>query len=261
MNKNKKHSLLQTKSSRGLTLIELLVVLVILVAVGGLLVPTISNALARSHVATCATNFPEVHQMVQRALFESTSLGTDFESGIDIGDTSVGVNEQAVLTLTADDVAALADVGITTVVDHDEGATDYSVTFNIGAAQRTLATGQTLITLTPAQAESIYLPNGAGDRYVWLGIGPDWSLLGTLAPEPPVHFGDTPGFLPDEVHSRFGIILQLAEDDGAGTAVPFESAEFKRVSYSLGNTDGVAGAEFETGDNHIGVYWTELNES
>ena len=54
------------KTRNGLTLIELIVVLVILVGLGGLLVPTISNALSRTHVATCATTYPEVHQMMQR---------------------------------------------------------------------------------------------------------------------------------------------------------------------------------------------------
>ncbi|MEL6105971.1 MAG: prepilin-type N-terminal cleavage/methylation domain-containing protein [Planctomycetota bacterium] len=232
---------------RGLTLIELIVVLVILVGLGGLLVPTISNALSRTHVSTCATTFPEVHQMMQRVLIETFDLGDSFDSAIDTGAAGAGVNGQSVLTLNADDVAALAAAGITNVVDHDATAADFNITFNIGATPRALAVGGELITLTPAQAAQIYLPSAATDRYVWLGIGRSWTRLGDLAPEPPTHFGDTNGVLPDQAYSRFGIILQVADVDG-----PFEVAEFKRVSYSLDGTN------FETGDNHIEVYWEDV---
>ena len=234
----------------GLTLIELLVVLVILTAIGGLLVLTIKDSLTRSHVATCATTFPEVHAMMQRVQVEFGQLGTDFDSGIDTGDTSAGVNGQNVAPLTADEVTALAAAGITSVVDHDETAADYNVTFNIGATPRTLADTEPVITLTDAQADQIFLPNGSGEKYVWFGIGRDWSLLGDLAPEPPVHFGDTAGFLPDDVHSRFGIIVQVADADGA-----LDRAEFKRMSYSLDGTN------YETADNHIEIYWEEVNQS
>lgn len=253
------------QAKAGLTLIELLVVLVILTGLGGLLVPTINNALTRTHIATCATTFPEVHQMMQRVQLEFGQFGTDFDSGIQTGGTTP-VNAAASATpviqsvaLTDDEALALAAVGITSVVDHDPAATDYNITFNIGATQRLLvdsvatptaaSANPEVITLTAAQAEAIFLPAGGSEKYVWFGIGRDWSLLGDLAPEPPVHFGDTAGVLPDEVHSRFGIIMQVADE--AGDAL--ERAEFKRVSYCID------GEGFETGDNHIEVYWEEVS--
>ncbi|MEO0508374.1 MAG: type II secretion system protein [Verrucomicrobiota bacterium] len=251
----------------GLTLIELLVVLVILIATGSLLVPTIKDALTRSHVSTCATTFPEVHQMMQRVQLEFGEFGDVFDSGIHTGGdvpvndanatfTTEGAGELSVSDLSVDEVAALAAVGITTVVDHDSAATDFNVTFNIGATSRALSGDSTVITLTDDQADAIFLPNGGGgasvpttsEKYVWFGIGRDWTLLGDLTPEPPVHFGDTAGVLPDEVHSRFGIIVQVADESGD----PLERAEFKRTSYCI-DGDG-----FETGDNHIEVYWTEV---
>lgn len=248
----------QTK--RGLTLIELIVVLVILVGLGGLLVPTINNALSRTHVSTCAQSFPEVHQMMQRVQLEFGEFGTDFDSGIYTGGsdpvnnstvtfaaTGGGANGTGTLAagnLTANEVVGLAAVGITSVVDH--AAVPDNVTFSIGGTQRTLAAGQPVLTLTDPQAEAIFLPNGSGEKYVWFGIGRDWTLLGNLAPEPPVHFGDTAGVLPDQVHSRFGIIMEVFDDDE-------ERAQFRRVSYCI-DGDG-----FETGDNHIEVYWDELS--
>jgi len=236
-------------SRKGLTLIELLVVLVILVATGGLLIPTINNALTRSHVATCAATILEVHQMMQRVQLEFGQFGTEFDSGIATGVTTGGINGQAIAPLTADEVTALSNAGITSVVDHDPTAADYNVTFNIGATSRTLADGENVITLTDTQAEQIFLPAAGDEKYVWFGIGRNWSLLGNLTPEPPVHFGDTPGALPDEVHSRFGIIMQVADENGDA----LERAEFKRTSYSLDGTN------FETADNHIEVYWEEVS--
>lgn len=252
-------------SKAGLTLIELLVVLVILTGVGGLLIPTINNALNRTHVATCASTFPEVHQMMQRVQLDFGEFGTGFDSGILTATTEAvnnstttfaatggggnGTGTLQTATLSAAEAAALNVVGITNVVDHDPSVAGYNVTFNINPVSRAIETGASVITLTPAQAEGVFLPAGGSEKYVWFGIGRNWSLLGALAPEPPVHFGDTPGALPDEVHSRFGIIMQVA--DSAGAAL--ERAEFRRVSYCID------GSGFETGDNHIEVYWEELS--
>ena len=253
---------------QGLTLIELLVVLVILIGIGGLLIPTISNALGRTHVSTCAQSFPEVHQMIQRAIIEGGSIGDNFDSGIYEDGSAVnnsaltftnfeegganGTGTLATAALTAGEAASLTNAGITTVVDHADAATD--PTFEIDGVDRAIADGETLITLTLAQAEGIFLPatdDGAGgieEKYVWLGIGRSWSQLSSLAPEPPTHFGDTPGAFPDQVHSRFGVIMEVFDDVDA-------SAEFRRVSYCLN------GSDFETGDAHIGIYWNEIAEN
>ena len=67
----------------------------------------------------------------------------------------------------------------------------------------------------------------------------------------PTHFGDTPGFLPHQKYSRFGAIFQVADTTGA----PLRVAEFKGVSYSLD------GQNYETAENHIAVYWQDVNEN
>ncbi|MEM9368545.1 MAG: type II secretion system protein [Planctomycetota bacterium] len=255
---------------RGLTLIELIVVLVILVGLGGLLVPTISNALSRTHVATCAQTFPEVHQMIQRALIESSSFGSGFDTALVSGGATpvnaVTGGTLAATTLSAVEAQALINRGITAVFDH--GPARSNVTFDIDPILETVDSSLELITLTPAQADAIFLPpvvtgTGAGaSKYVFLGIGREWTQLGTFAPEPPTHFGDTPGFLPDEVYSRFGIILEVTSDETvfadaanptAAELAEVAGAEFRRVSYCL-DGDG-----FETGEGHIEVYWEELN--
>ncbi|MEM6692903.1 MAG: prepilin-type N-terminal cleavage/methylation domain-containing protein [Planctomycetota bacterium] len=257
---------------RGLTLIELIVVLVILVGLGGLLVPAISNALTRTHVATCAQNIPEITNTLFRLNTLTGSYGDGWSTGV-YGTGATNADQPvnnfladgttartgAVLTsgtLSADQVDALNGLGIVNVFDHaPETSADFNVTFNNGiepngATSETLATTTQVIILSDAQAQGVYLQTGGSEQYIWLGLDKSWTGLGTVAPEPPVHFGDNPdGGLPDQTYSRFGAIFQVA--DAAGDPV----AEFKRVTYSL---DGDA---FETADDHIGIYWDEIDAS
>lgn len=263
---------------RGLTLIELVVVLTILVATGGILVPVINNALTRSHVATCATNFSEVSKMLIAANATIGNFGDNWTTGVfgagagagdpvnnsvatpDGGGAFFGGGTLAVGNLTADQAAAMNDLGIANVCNHgDPAAIDaYDVTFNngidtLGGTCVTLDETVDVIVLTPAQVAEVYMPAAeAGQQYIWLGIDKSWTLLGTLTPEPPAHFGDTEGALPNQAYSRFGGVF-LVDDGGAGTGDG--SAEFRRVSYNL---DGTL---FETGDNHIGIQWDEVQGS
>jgi prepilin-type N-terminal cleavage/methylation domain-containing protein len=232
---------------RGLTLIELIVVLTILVALGSLLVPVVRGALARSHVATCATSFPEVTKMLLTTEVVGTDYGDGWTTGVD--QTGTSVNNATTGTLTADEVDALNELGIENVFNHNTAEADYNVTFNAGLTGVTLDDTTDVIVLTDPQAESIYLQAAGDEKYVWLGIDKSWTKLGDAAPEPPVHFGDAEGALPHQVYSRFGAIFQVA--DAAGDAL--DVAKFKRVSYTLD------GEEFETADNHIGVHWQEVH--
>ncbi|MEM8666805.1 MAG: prepilin-type N-terminal cleavage/methylation domain-containing protein [Planctomycetota bacterium] len=234
----------QTK--RGLTLIELIVVLVILVGLGGLLVPVISNGLERTHLATCAQSFPEVAQMIGRRVTTGGDVGDGWDTGV-FDATGNRVNGGAAgATISANQVAALNALGITTVNNHGDPSTaDYNVTFAPFYVTETLTASTELIVLDAAQILALNLD--AGGTYVWLGIGPGWEGMRDDAYETPVHFGDTDGLLPHQVYSRFGGIFQVADAGG-----DFERAEFKGCSYSL---DGTA---FETGENHIALHWQEV---
>lgn len=260
-----KLSPLRMKARKGLTLIELLVVLTILVAVGSLLVPTIGKALTRSHLGTCSASIPEIHSMMQRMAFDGGGFGDNFETGVNVA--GVSVNGYAVDTLTADEVSALSAVGIQNIVEHDETAADYNITFNPGTAPVAIDATTPFIVIDDASTNyGLYLPTDSGEKYAVLFIGRDWTGIPDLAPEPPVHFGDTPGALPDDVHSRFAVVFQVSEvtdfgDDGvlggtgvdADTVEALEAAEFKTVSVAIG------GGVMETRDNHTEVYWSEIN--
>ncbi|MEM6552382.1 MAG: type II secretion system protein [Planctomycetota bacterium] len=254
---------------RGLTLIELVVVLTILVALGSILVPIIGNALTRSHVATCATNIPEISKALIFAQATSGDFGDGWTTGVFASGTVVnnsaliafggdGSDTLVAAVLTADEVSALNDLGITNVFEHgDPGSVDgWDVTFNSNLTTTTLDTTTPIITLNAAQVSSLNLPAaGAGEKYIWLGIDETWSLLGTITTEPPVHFGDTDGAYPNQVYSRFGAIFLLTEDDAGAADNEDASAAFQMVSYNLEGGDG-----FETADNHIGIHWDEVQE-
>jgi prepilin-type N-terminal cleavage/methylation domain-containing protein len=236
---------------RGLTLIELIVVLIILVGLGGLLVPVIGNALTRTHVATCSANFPEITQALMRMDALRGNFGNNWDSGMESGGGALNGIGYTTEALVAGEELALAAAGITQVFDHTASpSADYNVTFNPEyVPARALAVGQELITMTDDQARAVFLPVVNNEKYVVLGIGPNWTGLRDVAFEMPVHFGDTPGTLPHEVYSRFQGIFQVA--DAAGNPLP--RAQFKGVTIALN------GESYETADFHSAVYWTEVN--
>lgn len=244
---------------RGLTLIEMVVVLVILTALGSILVPVVGGALTRSHLSTCLTNFPEVTKMLAGANAIQGTYGDGWTNPAAAAPETAGALDFAgkIGNLTDDQIGGLADLGLVNFSGIDTTTAEYNVTFNNGVSQdpATLAalTDTTdVVILSAADAEDLYLPAaGANQQYVFFALDKSWSLLGELTPEPPVHFGDTPGALPHEVYSRWGAVFLV--DSGDATADNGNgSAEFKRV------TVHIAGG-FETGDNHSGVYWQEVH--
>lgn len=254
-----------TKTRRGLTLIELIVVLVILIGLGGLLVPAITNALTRTHVSTCAQNFSEITQALLRHDALNGGFGSQWDTGA-VGATGGQHINDAEATLatspvTVDDVNALNAAGILSVVPFATGVTEATATFgedrydavfplvNGGTPAAPTAPAVNLVALTADQAEDLGLEVG---RHFWLGLGTNWTGLRDQAFESPVHFGDTPGRLPNQVYSRFGAVFTVGVGPAA-TLTPLERARFRGVTYTLN------GEEFEVSDEHIGIYWNEVN--
>ena len=245
---------------RGLTLIELIVVLVILTALGAILVPIIGNAITRSHLATCLTNFPEVTKMLNQASNLQGGYGNNWTNPVDVMEADSSAFAAA--SLSADEVAALAAIGLEEFTAPDPSIADYNVTFNNGVESDTptaLGATDNVAVLTDTMASDLFLPTDNGEKYVFFAIDKSWSLLGTVTPEPPVHFSDSPGSLPDEVYSRFGAIFQVAENNDATPAVQvaLPVAQFKRVTVYIGAAG--TGGSFETADAHSGVYWQEVD--
>jgi len=237
----------------------LVVVLVILTALGALLVPIVGGAITRSHLATCLTNFPEVTRMLQRSQTISNTLGDGWTNPVNAdGSPAAGFDAADLGTLTQDEIDALAELGLVNFTDlGDPSVAGYNVTFNNGVVPESgspLTTTTNVPVLEDGDAQDVFLPSAGDEKYVFFAIDKSWSLLGTATPEPPVHFGDAPGSLPDEVYSRFGAIFQVA--DAAGDPLPV--AQFKRVTVHIGDVAGTGGA-YETADAHSAVYWEEVD--
>lgn len=268
-------------SRKGLTLLELVVVLTILVALGGILVPVLGNFLARSHVATCSTNIPELTKAVLLHNTEKARLPDRWQTGvagtaIPAGGLFQGspaiaaggivnvvlntalpdftaANALQIYALVTTDVDGLEAAGIENVIDH--GTTATNPTFDVGGVNEAVAVGTQVIRLTNQQARDVNLPfdiagvltDPAPQRYIWLAFGPENTLFGNGALEAPTIFSDDADRLPLNMYLRFGSVIQLANDNGGA----LETAKFKRVTYSSN------GMGFETIDSHVKVFYED----
>src|SRR6056297_480753 len=112
----------------GLTLIELVIVLAILAALAGLVLPLAGNYLEKAHAGAAASNFKEVSKLLQ----QYNTVTRLFPDRLDSLQTTPGLlaehlpgDETSYLTLVTlgpDQAEALIENGITTLMEHDNGA-------------------------------------------------------------------------------------------------------------------------------------------
>jgi prepilin-type N-terminal cleavage/methylation domain-containing protein len=238
-------------SRQGLTLIELVVVMTILVALGGLLIPTFAAMLTRGHTSTCATNMGEVNKAVQQyqylyggypgnmdALSDTTSTLVNYlAGGVDLPAANGGPGSltsegggqiTAINNLSAAEVTALQNAGITQVQkmvpDGTPGTAPvgFDPTFNYypdataAADTVTITTSTVLGGLDPgkntaAATRCQQMNLPTTGRYVVLGIGSRCNMVGTTMQSAPVHFGDTPALNPEFGYERICAIFKISD--------------------------------------------------
>ncbi|MEM9347596.1 MAG: hypothetical protein AAGB26_13360 [Planctomycetota bacterium] len=152
--------------------------LIILTALGAILVPIIGNAITRSHLATCLTNFPEVTKMLNTARAVNGSMGNNWTNPVDArvsNDTVTGVDQfpaANVGQLTQDQIDALADLGLETFTSVPPTAAN--VTFDNGVESQTptvLTPATDVVVLAPGEEAGLFLPApGANQQYVFFTI-------------------------------------------------------------------------------------------
>lgn len=222
-----------SRSPKQLTLVELVVVLLVLIALAGVIIPRFSGMLTQAHVAATTTNVPAIESSVRaRVLLKSGDIGNRFDSLIvdpsgtpAIATYMPGATFWEPLNLTADDLSALAKIGVTQVVTANAQAslTDGDATFGshdtapitpIEVAAMRTAGGEDVSMLT-----SFNMTPKAGARYIAFGIGTQCTLCGgsegAAFSEPPVHFGDTVQTRSNVAYTRYFLIVELSD---AGTA-------------------------------------------
>lgn len=250
---------------RGLTLIELIVVMVILVAIAGILLPSLSGMLTRAHTSTSATNLGEIAKAIQT--YEAQNLGypnnldslvTNLTTGTLSTNIATGGTDLTTVTLSASNgtLGALNSAGITSVsMMSDSGAAtgpyQWSPTYFPYAApiapatmplQVALADGNIVAGLNGvAAAREFGAPATAS--YVLFGVG-KYSSLSRVMLEAPVHFDDDPSRTPSLAYARYVAVFQITDASGNGLD------RAKLVGVVGIHADQVSGV----GD-HLAEYW------
>lgn len=217
---------IRLRSRRGLSLLELLVVLTILIALGGIVVSTLPGMLQRTQVATAAANVPEIDAAIRRnSTLSRGEIGNRFDSLIagsasldgGIPDYIGGGEVFQPLSLSAGEIVALNEIGITELVP--AAAESTNATFNSHDQLPIPIGNDTKVCALNADSALTLLREGwnfeplENAKYIVFGLGEQCSLVGAgpkaAFSETPVHFSDDRDQSPEEMYSRYLILVEL----------------------------------------------------
>ncbi len=222
----------------GLSLLELLVVLTILIALGGIVVSTLPGMLRRTQVATAAANVPEIDATIRRtAMLNQGQIGNRFDALI-TGSTGLdgelpsyvgGGDTFETSSLSASELVALREIGITELVP----ATSETENATFGSHDQlpvALTNDSKVCVINPAIAQQLLqsdwnLEPAAGASFVVVGLGEQCTLVGAGAKaaftDPPVHFSDDRLQSPENMYSRYLLIVELLPKSESQTVARF----------------------------------------
>jgi len=198
----------------GFTLVELIVVLMILVGLAAVLIPAVTDMVARTNASTATANISEVANSVQR--YETQyleypnnldSLKTDL-TGTDLDTLAAGLNTVSTdVTLTADLRAPLTAAGITDVGVHTAGDNTFALPATTALTDTSVLKGLSAAAQVAMGLELV----GVADKYVLLGIGNLCELNGRTNIDAPVYFPENGTLNPDLVYGRFIAVFQITD--------------------------------------------------
>ncbi len=214
----------------GLSLLELLVVLTILIALGGIVVSTLPGMLKRTQVATAASNIPEIDATIRRtSMLSQGKIGNRFDAlvaGSDSLDGNIpsyigGAEAFETTNLSVADVGALREIGITELVpaaaatvnatynSHDQTPVEIGSDSNVCSLSDDFA-----MTILP---QDWNLEPAENAKYIVVGLGEQCSMVGAgqqaAFSESPVHFSDSREQSPDEMYSRYLLLVEIRSVD------------------------------------------------
>ena len=240
----------------GLTLLELLVVLTILIALSGIVVATLPGLLTKTQTATAAANVPEIHSALQRnAMLGGGAIGDRFDSLVTAGGqipAYVGGGESMqVINLSAADVNALQQLGITELVPAADAASETNATFRSHVAEPVPLGSESKLcglssSLVQTMAQTVWnIEVGDEDRFLLLGVGQQCSLVGAgpeaIFSEAPLHFSDSNLSNPDVMYSRYMIVVQLLRSTTENDDGELLSAEARYLGVVIPTLQGIEG--------------------
>ncbi len=236
----------------GLTLIELLVVLTILIALGGIVVASLPGLLERTQSATAAANVPEIDAAIRRQLITAHGVvGNRFDSLIAAGSGEIanfvgGKSYFQPVTLNEEDVQALARIGLTELIPAQ--ASPVNATFESHQSLPVAIAKDTKVCAVagPFAVEMMEqmwnLTPSEDSRFLVFGLGGKCSLVGgsatALFPEAPVHFSDAASTGPENMYSRYLIVIEL-------TSPPEATSRARYVGVAIPDTRGLRGISQE----------------
>ena len=203
------------------TLVELIVVLTILVGLAGVLIPAVTDMVARTNRSTSAINISEVAGAIQRydaqfmsypnnfdSLMMDDGLSGGLASGTDLNTLTADFTAASVdVTITAGTLVTLAEAGITSVGFH---AAD-DATFDLPSAT-VLAASDKLKGPKAATQVSLGLETtGVVGKYIFLGVGALCDMNGKTTVDAPVHFPRNSTTNPETTYARFIAVFQITD--------------------------------------------------
>ena len=206
--------MIKTNTRAGFTLVELIVVLMILVGLAAILIPAVTDMVARTNASASSSNISEVANSVQRYETQYLSYPNDLDSlmmdlvGADLDTLSPGlIAATADVTLTAPTRAPLTVAGITSVGIHASGDDTFVPSTATALTDTTILKG-----LTPAAQVSLGLETtGVAGKYIILGVGALSDLNGKTNIDAPVYFPENGSLNPDAIYGRFIVVFQITD--------------------------------------------------
>jgi hypothetical protein len=208
----------------------------VLAGLASVLIPAVSDMVARTNAGTASANIAEVSNSIQRyeTLYLSypdnlDGLMTDL-IGTDLDTLTPGLTAvTADVTLTAGTLAPLNAAGISTVGIHSAGDTTFDLPTLTTLTNTTVIKG-----LSAAAQVSMGLEtSGTLGKYVCFGIGTLSEMTGSTTIDAPVYFPENDSLNPEDVYGRYIAVFQITD----GTD-PLERARLKTVITATGTTLG-----------------------
>ncbi|TVP80017.1 MAG: hypothetical protein EA353_04945 [Puniceicoccaceae bacterium] len=204
-------------------MLELVVVLTVLVALAGILLPTLPNLLQKSHVAVCSTNIPELNKAMLTYGTLQFQQPNQFDNLVDASGDLDGLPEGGVDcagsldvgNLTADEVDALNDVGITTIVIADW---DENPTFGAHTTAPVVldGTNDVLIASAAHVQDVLNVGTGADERFVVFGVGQQATAKTSIS---------------KRLKPKLSSILPWTNDDSLEPSEPAQIPPSKRIEH------------------------------
>jgi prepilin-type N-terminal cleavage/methylation domain-containing protein len=229
------------RSRKGFTLIELIVVLFILVGLAALIIPTVSDLVARTTASTSASSIGSVAESIQRYEAQYMSYPDNFDSLMtDLTGTDLDTLDAALSAATADVTldagmrAPLTAGGITSIGVHTAGDGSYVLATPTAITNTTVLKGLT----APTQVALGLETTGVAGKYVLLGVGSISDMKGKTMIESPVAFPSDGSINPNLTYRRFIAIFQISDGTNPLTRtklVGVLAPDASSVSTELGN--------------------------